>query len=412
MSRFFAGGLVRGGGGGSFGPVYKGHESLVTPGGAAIVDQSNKLFQNLPMDTDHNKVEVHLPNKLRKLLPQSTKVRVMNDTNKEYSDSFTTHPVKGNYVEIIKTMDLQRDEAAKAVQQSATLESLAAANYRNLGETADEQKKNDVRNRLLYAGASLEQIEEVMGKIKVEQLQAIAKLPLSQEQKAVLEAEERIKRSVVHGAEPGGPEAFRVPHDTNVFNFGLPGAGAYVHHPGDRKEEAPPSVESQIVIRHGGPAAVSEVSTTRYSPALLAKRRAQVYREANPEQVANLLALPIEGRNGRGRLPDFVAAGLQTHYQIRAGGLRSLVTNMERPAQVRQMAEERPAMFGQIAEIETPSATRARLGQLPPGMMHAVPQLRNRGRGRPARESYHAEVAAPYPRGPTQAQREARAVRA
>ena len=395
MSRFFAGGIVKGGGGGSFGPVYMGHESLKTPGGAATVVLTNKLFQNLPLDTSHNKVEVHLPNKLKKMLPQSTKVRDIGE--KGYSDSFVTHPVKGNYQEIIKTLNLQREESEKAVQQSATLESVAAAGYRNLGETADEQKKNDMRDRLLYAGASLDQIEEILAKTKHEKLMAMAKLPLSPEQKAVLAAEERIKRSVVEGPEPGGPEAYRPPADANVFNFRMPGAGAYALHPAGRKGPEPPSI--------------TEVLTTRYSPALLARRRAA---GANSEAVTDVLALPVEGRNGRAHALQFTdrhgglrlsaehVAELQTQRGVR--GIRGLQSMFDLPGQARQVAQERPAMFGQIAEVETAGAMRHRLGVLPPGLMRAVPQLRNRGAGRPRRDNYHAEVAAPYPRPPTQSQ--------
>ena len=398
MSRFFAGGIVKGGGGGSFGPVYMGHASLKTPGGAAVIDQSNKLFNNLPLDTKHNKVEVHLPNKLKKMLPQSTKVREeLFDTNKQYSDSFVTHPVKGNYQEIIKTLNLQREESSRAVQQSATLESVAAAGYRNLGETADEQKKNDMRDRLLYAGASLDQIEEILAKTKHEQLMAMAKLPLSPEQKAVLAAEERIKRSVVEGAEPGGPEAYRPPEDANVFNFRMPGAGAYALHPAGRRGPEPPSIH--------------EVLTTRYSPALLARRRAA---EANAEGVTDVLALPVEGRNGVAHALQFTnrhgglrlsaehVAELQTHRAAR--GIRGLQPVFNLGQQARQVAQERPAMFGVIAEVETVGAVRRRLGELPPDFMRAVPQLRNRGAGRPRRDAYHAEVAAPYPRPPTQSQ--------
>jgi hypothetical protein len=95
----------------------------------------------------------------------------------------------------------------------------------------------------------------------------------------------------------------------------------------------------------------------------------------------------------------------RTLYEKAALGVRLPYTEMQRKAGVFEMATERPRQVGNVLEIETAGQAGRRLGQLPAGLMRAVPQLRNRGAGRPRRDAYHAEVAAPFPRPPTQAQR-------
>jgi hypothetical protein len=156
-------------------------------------------------------------------------------------------------------------------------------------------------------------------------------------------------------------------------------------HPDLLPRTGPADIVARKTTRFRPPSYVNEFGEPLLSPALLRKGiafSARQFTEINPQFMAS------------------------------ARNLRGLRAPSDLPRGVAQMAQERPRQVGDVLEIETAGAAGRRLGQLPAGLMRAVPQLRNRGAGRPRRDAYHAEVAAPFPRPPTQAQREMARARA
>lgn len=219
-------------GAGAFGPVKPTPEFLKSYM-TAVNPISHKAFQNLPMETNAPAVKVEKVNKDRKLLPQSTKVREDGEgAGENYVDSFITHPIQGNYEVIIRNLEMTREQTQKALRETnfVTLAEVAEWGYRDLGANADEEKMNSMRDRLRFAGASDEEIESILKERKKERLLASVKIPLSEEQKQVLQAEEMARRAIGAGAiraDAENPGAARAPADANVYNFRNPGAGAY-----------------------------------------------------------------------------------------------------------------------------------------------------------------------------------------
>ena len=221
-------------GGGVMGPV-EPTKSFLESYSTATNPVSHKAFQNLPLETAAPAVEIHSVNKANKKALQSTKIRLENDglvggAGEGYVDSFITKPIQGNYQGILLDLERQRIDTQQSMKDAnamATLAEVAQAGYRNLGENADEQRLNSLRDRLRFAGASNEEIEEILKQQKKENLLAKIKVPLSNEQKQVMMAEEMYRTMIKSKTEEVLSPAYRPPADTNVYNFPMPGAAAY-----------------------------------------------------------------------------------------------------------------------------------------------------------------------------------------
>lgn len=258
-------------GGGSKGPVKAVNEFMKTYS-TATNPVTHKSFQNLPMNTAAPAVIFHEPNPKGHF--NATKVRENGEgAGENYVDSFVTHPVKGNYKVILASMEAQRKQVqANIIDQLShptSVADIALWGYRDLGANADEERTNSLRERLRFAGASDEQIEEILTARMKESLLAKVKLPLTPEEREVMQAEEMARRLIGPGAMAAAlstPLSTRAPFDPNVFSFGTPAASSYARY-------VPTPVPSNVLFK-GEPIAtsdprnvgLSEISSRRFSP--------------------------------------------------------------------------------------------------------------------------------------------------
>lgn len=257
-------------GAGSKGPV-KPTDEFLKNYSTASNPVSHKAFKNLPMNTQAPAVIVHEQNPKGHF--NATKVRTHGEgAGENYVDSFVTHPVKGNYKVIVASMELQRKLVqANIIEQMSnptTMADVALWGYRDLGANADEERVNALRDRLRFAGASDAQIEEILTEQKKQTLLAKIKIPLTDEQRQIIQAEEMIRRAMGPGAVAAGNAgtlAARPPMDPNVFNFATPSSASYA---GYVSAPVPSNAAfgglSEVASRRLLPPGMTEVST-RYT---------------------------------------------------------------------------------------------------------------------------------------------------
>lgn len=185
---------------------------------------SHKAFQNLPMYTDLPAVRVEEPNPKGKF--QQTKARPDGEgAGENYVDSFVLHPVKGNYVDILKRLEIQREETRRDIEDGEpypTLLTLVEQGYTNIGRSPDEEFQNSVRDKLRQAGASDEEVEVILKEARMKRLKEAAVAKESAEQRQRRMTQELADSYTRLSAGMGASRRTKAPFDANVYSFGTP----------------------------------------------------------------------------------------------------------------------------------------------------------------------------------------------
>jgi hypothetical protein len=188
-----------------------------------------KAFQNLPMPC-RDAMNIYEPNILKG--PKNgtalrNKQRALEGAGENYVDSFTTHPTAGNYEKLFAVLDDQKKDAELEKTPQLTLLMIARRGFTNLGLNADDEKNNNLRDRMRFMGLSDDEIETQMKEARQKKIKEMLGRELIPEQREVLATEAWARQMGVlpgEGAPNFGSRPFQ---DGNVFNFGTPAPADY-----------------------------------------------------------------------------------------------------------------------------------------------------------------------------------------
>ena len=188
-----------------------------------------KAFQNLPMPC-RDAMNIYEPN-IHKGPKNGTalrnKQRALEGAGENYVDSFTTHPTAGNYEKLFAVLDDQKKDAELEKTPQLTLLMIARRGFTNLGLNADDEKNNNLRDRLRYLGLSDDEIETQMKEARQKKIKEMLGRELIPEQREVQATEAWARQMGVSPGEGAPNFGSRPFQDGNVFNFGTPAPADY-----------------------------------------------------------------------------------------------------------------------------------------------------------------------------------------
>jgi len=353
-----------------------------------------KAFQNLPMPC-RDAMNIYEPNLhkgpakgARGMIGSSVRHNHPEGAGENYVDSFITHPIAGNYEKLFAVLDEQKKEAAVEQTPQLTLLMVARRGFTNLGLNADDEKNNNLRERLRFMGMTDDEIETQLKEARQKKIKEMIGRELIPEQREVLATETWARQMGVSPGEGAPNFGSRPFHDGNVFNFGTPAPSDYA---GFQTRAGP---DNDVFVPGERRSAVHSIEVLPSDAERVARGRAggkpQV--QGAPDRTAETqLALMRRGPELMGRTAEQVRSQVQfvanarRVYELNLGRWLSKKAEYEEKVAAAKNYKERKYPQTQLKKINDDiSSAQNVLAAIEAGRQMPMKQLR--GRGRPRRE--------------------------